>query len=336
MKILLPDLSVLVERCLRGGGMTPTTARPVAATIVAAERDGSRSHGLQRLAGHLSSLASGWVDGRARPAVVKRAPGLVHVDARNGFAQVALARGAPLLRRAAERAGVALLAISHSHHFAALWPDLEPFADDGFVAITMVNSRSRMVVWGGHVKSLGTNAMAFACPRAGKPPLIWDQASSAMSQGEVLISAAAGKPLPTGVGLDRDGAPTTDPTAVLEGGALLPFAGIKGGSIAFMVEVFAAALTGGRFGFEDTSAGIPGALTSNAGQVVLLVSPRRMASDGFAERIETLIRQLRDAGSERLPGDLRYARRQRAATEGVEVSDDMLAYLRETAGRRRA
>ena len=335
MKLATADLLALVARRLRRGGMASTNARLVAETIVAAERDGSRSHGLQRLAGYLSSLDSGWVDGHARPVVTRRAAGMIHVDARNGFAQVALARAAPLLRRTARRTGVAVLGIHHSHHFAALWPDVEPLAADGFVAITMVNSRSRLVAWGGQAKVLGTNAMAFACPRRGAPPLVWDQASSAMAQGEVLVRAAAGTPLPDGVGVDRDGAPTTDPTAVLEGGAFLPFAGPKGSAIALMVEVLAAALTGGRFGFEDASVGIAGAVTSNAGQFLLLIDPAAMAPDGFTDRIEALIGRLRAAGSERLPADARYARRARAAVEGIEVSDAMYATLLERAGRRR-
>ena len=34
--------------------------------------------------------------------------------------------------------GVALLAIRNSHHFAALWPDVEPLAGDGLVALDKV------------------------------------------------------------------------------------------------------------------------------------------------------------------------------------------------------
>jgi len=72
-----------------------------------------------------------------------------------------------------------------------------------------------------------------------------------MAQGEVLLAAARGKRLPDGVALDAEGNPTTDPRAMLDGGSALPFAGYKGSSIAFMIEVLAGALTGGCFGFED-------------------------------------------------------------------------------------
>jgi delta1-piperideine-2-carboxylate reductase len=101
-----------------------------------------------------------------------------------------------------------------------------------------------------------------------------------------------------------------------------------------MVEVLAAALTGGRFGFEDLSVGRPGAVTSNAGQFLLVIDPAAMAPSGFTDRIEALIQRLRGAGAERLPADARYARRQRAARDGVEISDALYATLVEQAGRR--
>jgi delta1-piperideine-2-carboxylate reductase len=95
----------------------------------ASERDGSLSHGLLRLPGYVATLKSGWVDGRAVPVVIDAAPGLVATDAADGFAQPALHASAPLLRDKARHQGIAAVAIRDSHHFAALWPDIEPFAD---------------------------------------------------------------------------------------------------------------------------------------------------------------------------------------------------------------
>jgi delta1-piperideine-2-carboxylate reductase len=325
MKIAVADLQSLVEQVLARHGVAPARAPLLAATIVAAERDGSRSHGLQRVAGYVSSLSSGWVDGADEPVVHEAGPGLLKVDARNGFAQVALAAAAPRLRAMADRQGSAIMTTADGHHFAALWPDIEPLAADGYIALTMVNTRARMVVWQGTHKVLGTNPMAFACPRRSRPPVVWDQASSVMSQGDVLLASAARRPLPEGVGVDGDGKATTDPDAVLRDGALMPFGGVKGGSLAFMIEVLAT-LGGARFGFEDRSATIPGAVTSNAGQFLLLIDPRRFG-DGFLDRIEELIEQLRDAGTGRLPGDLRYERRRIAERDGLEIPREMHDYL---------
>src|SRR5439155_13887146 len=128
---------------------------------MAAERDGTASHGLLRLPGYVATLKSGWVDGRAVPIVIDAAPGLVATDAGNGFAQPALRASASLLRDKARSQGIAAVAIRNSHHFAAVWPDIEPFAAEGFIALAMVNGRRRMVVWNGKRKVLGTSPMAL-------------------------------------------------------------------------------------------------------------------------------------------------------------------------------
>lgn len=252
------DLTDLVVGVFRRHGVSDENAGPVAETVVAAERDGALSHGLLRLPGYVSTLQSGWVDGRAVPIVIDAAPELVVTEAASGFAQPALRASAPLLRKKARRQGIAAVAIRNSHHFAALWRDIEPFAAEGFIALAMVNGRQRMAVWGGTRKLFGTSPMAFACPRPGTLPMVWDQASSVMAQGEILLAAHRGEILPEGVGLDADGRPTADPHAVLDGGSILPFAGHKGSSIAFMIEIFAGALAGGPFGFEDRSREYPG------------------------------------------------------------------------------
>jgi delta1-piperideine-2-carboxylate reductase len=332
MRLDAAALHDLVARILARAGLSAENAAIVARVVVAAERDGSVSHGLFRLPGYLATLRSGWVDGHAVPTLTQVAPTLLLADGRNGFAQVVLAAARDRLSAMARSQGMAALCAGNVHHFAALWPDIEPFAEVGFIALTAVNTRSRIVAFGGRRKVLGTNPMAFACPRGEGPPLVWDQASSVLAQGEVLRARLAGHAVAPGVGVDAAGQPTADPAAILDGGALLPFGGHKGADIALMIEVLAAALTGGRFGFEDRSAAYPGAQTSNAGQFVLLIDPARTAGAGFTARVEALLAALREAGSARLPADARHARRL-AAADGIEITEsvhaDLLAMLGE-------
>jgi delta1-piperideine-2-carboxylate reductase len=314
------ELTDLVVRVFLRHGVSADNAGPVAETVVAAERDGAASHGLLRLPGYVSTLKSGWVDGRAVPAVTDAAPGLVATEAANGFAQPALWASAPLLRKKARNQGISAVTIRNSHHFAAVWPDIEPFAAEGFIALAMVNGRQRMVVWGGKRKLLGTSLMAFAYPRPGRLPLVWDQASSVMAQGEILLAAQRGQMVPQGIGLDSDGRPTTDPRAVLDG-SILPFGGHKGSSIAFMIEILAGALTGGSFGFEDRSHEYPGAETPKAGQTMILIDPLRVPGNRYFERIEGLFEAIAASGVDRLPAERRYLRRDQALRDGISVSN---------------
>src|ERR1044071_9322044 len=99
--VSIEELTDLLVRIFRRHGVSAENAGPVAETVVAAEGGGAAIHGLLRLPGYVSTLKSGWVDGRAVPVVTDAAPGLVVTEAANGFAQPALRASAPLLREKA-------------------------------------------------------------------------------------------------------------------------------------------------------------------------------------------------------------------------------------------
>lgn len=316
--------SELVERLYQiflAHGTTPEVARVLAQNCASAQRDGAHSHGVFRMPGYLSTLASGWVDGKAVPVVEDVGAAFVRVDAANGFAQPALEAATPLLIEKVREAGIAILAIRNSHHFAALWLDVEPFAEQGLVALSVVNSMTCVVPHGARKPLFGTNPIAFAAPRAGGEPLVFDMATSAIAHGDVQIAAREGHSLPAGMGVDAAGQPTTDPQAILDGGALLPFGGHKGSALSMMVELLAAGITGGNFSFEFDWSQHPGAKTPWTGQLLIVIDPDRGGSgQAFAERSEVLVRELQGVGQERMPGERRYVERARSLSEGVELS----------------
>lgn len=322
MPNLTPEaLSSLVAQVFGAHGMSGKNAVIVADVVVAAERDGAVLNGLFRIPGYVSTLKSGWVDGQAEPLVSDDAPGIVHVDARNGYSQPALAAGRAALVSKARSNGIAFMSIHNSHHFGALWPDVEPFAEEGLVAMAFVNSRSRVVPWGGKTKLFGTNPMAFACPQQDGPPAVWDQASSVVAGTDLMVAEMEGRQVAEGIGVDAEGRPTTLPKKILEGGAQLTFGGHKGSMIALLVEVMAAALTGGRFGFEDASASFPGGESSNAGEAIIVIDPQRIGGSGFLSRTAMLFEQLSSNGQARLPGSKRHAARARALEHGIDVDE---------------
>jgi delta1-piperideine-2-carboxylate reductase len=284
-----------------------------------------------RIKGNLGSLDSGWLDGRAVPVLEDIAPGMLRADGLNGFSLPALAMAAEPLMAKARANGIAVLAVRKAHHFSALWPDIEPFARAGFLALTMVNSVANVVPHGGRSRLYGTNPMGFGVPRAGTDPLVFDQSSSVMANGDVQIARREGRQLPPGTGVDRDGRPTTDPNAVLDGGALLPFGGHKGSSLAMMMEIMGAALAGSDYSFEMDWSRHPGAATPHGGQTYILIDPNRGAVNSFADRIEVLIEAIHGAGQTRLPSDRRYANRRDAMANGIPLEESILAEIRRLA-----
>jgi len=333
-KTLLPfsELEALLARIFVRHGTSDKVAKVLATNCASAQRDGSDSHGIFRIPGYLSTLASGWVDGKAIPQVEDVAPGFVCVDAGNGFAQPALEAARQLLLEKVRQNGIALLAIRNSHHFAALWPDVEPFAQQGLVALAFVNSMACVVPHGGHKALFGTNPIAFAAPRAGANPLVFDLATSAIAHGDVQIAALEARTLPDGYGVDRDGAATRDPAAILDGGALLPFGGYKGSALSMMVELLAAALTGGNFSFEFDWSQHPGAKTPWTGELLIVIDPSKGAGSNFAQRTETLVGAMVDAGQMRQPGDRRYRQRAESGRIGIAIDTRELDKLRALAG----
>jgi len=321
-------LRTLLQQVFERHGVSNAVASCLADNCATAQRDAAHSHGVFRIPGYLSTLASGWVDGQAVPEVEDVASGFIAVDAHNGFAQPALAAARALLVEKARSAGIAVLAIRNSHHFAALWPDVEPFAEEGLIALSVVNSMTCVVPHGAQRPVFGTNPIAFAAPCAGRPPIVFDMATSALAHGDVQIAAREGHELPPGTGVDHDGQPTNDPQAILDGGALLPFGGHKGSALSMMVELLAAGLTGGNFSFEFDWSGHPGAKTPWTGQLIIVIDPDKSRGAPFAERSEGLVQQMEAAGLTRLAGDRRHRARARAAVEGVALREEDLSELR--------
>jgi len=332
VRVPFSQLQGLLQAILQRHGCSQNVAGVLAHNCTSAQRDGAHSHGVFRIPGYVSTLASGWVNGQATPQVTDVAPAFVRVDAGGGFAQPALAAARGLLVEKARNAGIAVLAIHNSHHFAALWPDVEPFAEEGLVALSVVNSMTCVVPHGARKPLFGTNPIAFAAPCAGHDPIVFDMATSAMAHGDVQIAARAGQTLPEGMGVDAQGLATTDPKAILEGGALLPFGGHKGSALSMMVELLAAALTGGHFSWEFDWSGHPGAKTPWTGQLIIVIDPSKAEGERFALRSRALVEQMQAVGLTRMPGERRYREREMAEREGVAVTERELQELEALAG----
>ncbi|WP_213881584.1 Ldh family oxidoreductase [Pseudomonas sp. dw_358] len=329
--VTFAELVDLLQRIFLRHGVAEEVAAALAHNCATAEQDGAHSHGVFRIPGYLSTLASGWVNGQAVPQVEDVAAGFVRVDAGGGFAQPALAAARELLIGKARETGIAILAIRNSHHFAALWPDVEPFASVGLVALSVVNSMTCVVPQGASKPLFGTNPIAFAAPCAGTDPVVFDMATSAMAHGDVQIAAREGHNVPAGTGVDRDGQPTLDPQAILDGGALLPFGGHKGSALSMMVELLSAALTGGHFSFEFDWSQHPGARTPWTGQLLIVIDPDKGAGHSFAERCRELVDEMKGVGVTRLSGDRRYRNRAQAQVSGIVLPGAELTRLRELA-----
>ncbi|WP_082443114.1 MULTISPECIES: Ldh family oxidoreductase [unclassified Sphingomonas] len=316
----LAELRTIARAKLRAVGLADGHADAVAETMVAGERDGCASHGIYRLLVAANSVAAGVVVPDAVPVVSEPARALVRVDGGGGFAQLAIARGLPLLLDKARAGGIAALALTNVVHFAALWPEVEAIAEAGLVALAVTPSHAWVAPAGGTRPVFGTNPIAFGWPRAGKPPFVFDFATSAVARGEIELHRRAGKPVPDDWGYDADGNATTDAQAVLAG-AMRTFGGHKGSALAAMVELLAGPLIGDMTSAESIAADKARGGSPIGGELVIAIDPAGFLGDAVADhmaRAETLFAAIEEQGA-RLPSARRYAARKVSLRDGVRI-----------------
>jgi LDH2 family malate/lactate/ureidoglycolate dehydrogenase len=154
----------------------------------------------------------------------------------------------------AEKHGSGWISVCNTNHFgiAGYYP-LQALKRDP-IGWAMTNTTKLVAPLWGAERMLGTNPIAIAFPGQEEPAIVIDMATSAVAYGKIEIAHRAGKPIPTGWAIDREGRPTTDARAMMDGGALLPLGserergGHKGYSLGLMVEVLCAALSGANWG----------------------------------------------------------------------------------------
>ena len=309
ISITLDEIYDLAKKTLLFNGCDEENASILSDTIMRAERDGSLSHGLFRLPAYVASLKSGKVNGKARPEVKKISPSIIKVLGNSAFAPLVLKVGLPELIKLAKETGVAVLAITNSHHMAAMWPETEAIADAGLVGFACTSYKPMVAPAGAKKALFGTNPISFAWPRSGKTPVVYDMATAAMAMGEVMVAARDGHKVPLGTGLNKDGKETTDPKEISQGGVLLPFGGYKGSAIAMMVELLAGALVGENFSYETAAKDNKDGGPPRGGEFILAISPEKIAGPDWEKHSDEFFKKMQSMDGVRLPGERRHKNR---------------------------
>jgi (2R)-3-sulfolactate dehydrogenase (NADP+) len=276
---------------------------------------------------YAAHLRNGRVNGDAKPKVVRERAAACLIDADEGLAFPACDLAIKEAIERARKCGVAFAGVTRSHHFGVAAQHLEAVAAAGMVGLAMGNSPAAMPAWGGKRALFGTNPIAAVFPRRDGDPVMIDLALSEVARGKLMVAARDGKSIPTGWALDRNGEPTTDPKAGLEG-MMCPAGGVKGAMLAMIVELLCCSLTGAAFGFEADSFFVEEGNRPNIGQAFLVIDPGALAgTDTYLERIETLMSAMLVDEGVRVPGDRRRGIALKAQREGVEVADAVIAQL---------
>ncbi|GES43382.1 (2R)-3-sulfolactate dehydrogenase (NADP+) [Rhizobium sp. ERR 922] len=326
MHLLLAEAETLVMEALQRNRVSAENARSVAVALVAAEAAGQSGHGLRRVPAYAGQAKVGKVDGFVTPQLSRPFPAALRIDAGNGYAYPALDLAVAELPAVAREQGIALAAISRSHHAGVMGLTVERFADQGLVALMVANAPASMAPWGGKTPVFGTNPIAFAAPLPGEEPVVIDLALSKVARGKVMAARQQGAPIPADWAFDREGRPTTDAEEALAG-TMIPAGDAKGAALALMVEILAAGLTGANYAFEASSLfddkGAPPAL----GQTIIAINPAAMSAADTAQRLALLAGEITRDPNVRLPGRRGQSSRRLALTEGITVEAEVIAAI---------
>ncbi|MDN3648485.1 Ldh family oxidoreductase [Reinekea marina] len=331
IQLSLQQVRELSEGILLYNGFSLDHAQSITDTIYACQQDDCQSHGLYRLLMCIESIRSGRVDGSAEPSVTDAGPSVVKANANQGISLLALRAGMPLLIEKAKKNGIAAMAINNCFHFSALWPEVEVLSSAGLAGLAMVPSHAWVAPAGGTRGTLGTNPLAFSWPRIGKHPFTFDFATSQFARGEIELYRRAGKPLPEGVAIDKQGNPTTDAEAAMQG-AMLTFGGYKGSALSIMIELLAGPLIDDLTSKEsmEFAQGKPEA--PYHGEIIIAFDPHMFSAGQVGknnERAERMFADIIEQGA-RLPSQRRYQARERNKASGYvsmpkNLYEDLLA-----------
>ncbi|MEP3629501.1 MAG: Ldh family oxidoreductase [Hyphomicrobiales bacterium] len=319
----LDEAHALALRCLTHNGCDETNSQAIADRMIEAERDACHSHGLFRLPWYANGVKSGRVNGSAKPTVEQLAPAAIRVDGDNGYAPLGQKIAHQPLVDCAKQNGIAVLGFTNMFHIAAMWPEVERLAYEGLCAIAVTAAYPYVAPSGGIKPLFGTNPMGFAWPRKDKPPLVFDQASSAMARGEIQIAARDGHSVPETAGIGPEGETTTDPNVVLQG-AQLGFGGYKGASLAMMIELLAGPLIGEFLSFEsqedDAGRGGP----PKGGELIIAIDPSKFGDlDTVLAHGEKLFDEILAQEGTRLPGERRFQMREKTPDTGFTIPQSL-------------
>ena len=303
---------------LIGIGVPPADAAICAAVLIAADKRGIDSHGVQRLKSiYYDRIVKDKVQQPVTQfEVVRDVLGTAVVDGHHGMGMVVAKRCMDLAIDKARQHGLGMVVARNSTHYGIAGYYAMMACNAGMIGITGTNARPSIAPTFGVENMLGTNPLVFGFPTDEAFPFVNDYATSVTQRGKIEQYDREGKTLPPGWVIDREGHTQTDPSRVLKAlvdgsAALTPIGGIgeegggyKGYGFATVVEVLSAALQQGAFlqalsGIEDGRK-VPYRL----GHFFMAIDIRCFVDpDAFRKTTGELLRQLR--ASRKAPGQSR-------------------------------
>lgn len=311
-------------------GLSSGHSNDVAERLVKAHLRGFDTHGLPCLFGYVEALDEGRINPKPLLSVEKSGLCTQKLDGDNGLGQVAGTQAMKMCLDSATATGIGCVAVKRSNHFGAASTYSLLALEQNCIGIVMSNAASVTAPFGAAEPLLGTNPMSVAIPAGEKAPFVIDMATSEGSRKKVRKALEDNQQIPAGWSLDKNGQPTTDPAAALEG-VMLPFGGMKGSAITILTDILSGVLSGAEFGGEVLSVATNHERESGNGNFMLAINVEMfMPVEKFHERMDeelSRIMNLKPANGFKqviYPGFLEHATEQKRLHEGIPLDGKLL------------
>jgi LDH2 family malate/lactate/ureidoglycolate dehydrogenase len=317
----------LIIAVLRGLGANEEESSIQADVWTEADLRGIHSHGLQRLPVLAKRIQNGLLKVNVTPERTWTADCVMSVDGKDGLgtaiAETSLRQIVPVARKH----GVAVLAIRNSAHIGMAGYYCNRRAEEGLVCIGLTTSEALVHPYGGAEALVGTNPIAIGIPSMPRP-FLFDMATAIGAMGKIIAYKHRGEKIPEGWAIDKEGVPTTDPDAALQG-SLAPVGGPKGYGLGISIGMLAGLLPG-----ADVGKVVMGTLDTeyrcNKGDLFILMDPKAFAGgEVLAAGVKKYLEELRASRPQKgfnrvtVPGDRSNELRKQRLENGIPHPEEV-------------
>jgi L-2-hydroxycarboxylate dehydrogenase (NAD+) len=331
------ELIAFGSRVFEAYGLPEADAATVARDLVAADLRGLASHGVARIPVYCKRLRAKAINPRPQIRIEHPAAAVAAIDGDDGIGFVVGHRAMDEAIALAGKCGIGMAGIKRSTHYGMAALYVMQAIDAGMVSMAFTNSSPAMPAWGGRTNFHGAAPLAVGAPGGKHGDYVLDLAMTVIARGKIRLAASKGEPIPLGLALDNEGRPTTDAKAAFEG-VLLPFGGVKGSAIAFMMDLFSGVLTGSAFGGGVKSLYFDFSGPQDVGHLFIAFRPDLfMPLQQYRDRMDEMIERAKatpraaDCDEILIPGEPEARTAARRARTGIPVTADVIAALREEA-----
>ena len=327
MRITCQELLATFEGALERRGMASAAARACATLFVETTRDGVITHGVNRFPVFIRQIEQGDVLVNAEPVQVQAWGAMERWDGQAGPGNLNAARCMDRAVALAREHGICAVALRNTNHWMRGGTYGLRAAAAGCVGICWSNALASMPAWGGRDGRLGTNPLVLAVP--GDPPTLVDVAMSQFSYGKLEQYRLRGERLPVPGGYDVSGALSVVPGAIEASRRPQPMGYWKGSALAAVLDMIAAALSGGNGTVDLSRTGRETALS----QVFIAIGLEAGGAwEATVQRIKDDIRASvpDEAGNApHIPGERVVALRAMHDRDGITIDDRVWARVKE-------